>query len=480
MIASILQEISARYGLRRGSGRYSGPCPECGGNTGSDRFVIKDDGGFKCYACNFKGDIVTWLRRMEGKTCPDAHEAAGLACRSASCPVRGTCRLGDGSGRRPARIPRSVHPPRENEAPALPVLQPRTPQQIWLDWATGLAGKAAANLASHPDIIAWLGRRGIQPWTADRYRLGWLAHDLRIKRSALGLPPRDGKDKIWIPGGLLIPAFDEAGFLNRLRIRRTESARKRFLPELKYVWIEGSGTAPMALGPAENSRGTVIVEAELDALAVAAAHQQVNVVALGTVSAGLPEGLSRRLRQSPVILVALDADPGRDGKPGAGPAAISAWIRQYRQARFWPVPAGKDPGEYAEQGGDLRLWVESGLIPEVKTPPSHDLSLSPGNPQPGRRGENSPPSEDPPVSASPRHYILALPDGRDIHITDNKDIWSLLADEGNVVFSENELKKFQAACSRMDRPQRLLAAMQIVDIKQIFKKSRILRGEAAA
>lgn len=67
---SLLTDIASRYKLRRGSGRYAGPCPKCGGSARSDKFVIQDDGGFKCYGCDFKGDIITWLREMEGKSCP--------------------------------------------------------------------------------------------------------------------------------------------------------------------------------------------------------------------------------------------------------------------------------------------------------------------------------------------------------------------------------------------------------------------------
>ena len=104
MLPTLLTEIADTYGLKRrgNSTRYVGPCPKCGGSKGSDKFVIKDDGGFKCYSCSFKGDIITWLREMDGKSCAEAHEITGLPCRSAPCPVRGICRLGDGSGR-PAR-----------------------------------------------------------------------------------------------------------------------------------------------------------------------------------------------------------------------------------------------------------------------------------------------------------------------------------------------------------------------------------------
>ena len=31
---------------------------------------------------------------------------------------------------------------------------------------------------------------------------------------------------------------------------------------------------------------------------------------------------------------------------------------------YWPVPEGKDPGEYCQTGGDIRAWIEAGLEPD--------------------------------------------------------------------------------------------------------------------
>jgi len=89
------------------------------------------------------------------------------------------------------------------------------------------------------------------------------------------------------------------------------------------------------------------------------------VLAIGTVKGPLPEGLLQELAELPVILVALDADDGKNKKPGAGQQAVATWLKQFRHAKYWPVPAGKDPGEYVkEHQGDIAAWVESGLIPE--------------------------------------------------------------------------------------------------------------------
>lgn len=374
---SILNDIAARYNLRKSGARLTGPCPECGGSTKSEKFSLYTDGGFRCFSCDFRGDIITWLRKKEGLSCPEAHEKAGVPCRAASCSVRGTCRLGDGSGKRISRQPKAVEPMQKKEAATLPITSVKSPAAIWREWAESLSEKSMPRLQENASALSWLAKRGISSATADRFGLGWLEHDRKVKRDSIGLAPRGGKPELWIPGGLLISIYDD-NRIHRLRIRRTDAARGKFLPELKYVWLEGSGNEPLILRPSGKIRGAVIVEAELDAMAVSAAHDQVLAIAIGSVSSGLPSALRAELAALPIILVALDADPDKDGKTGAGPKWIARWQKEFRQAKFWPVPEGKDPGHYAEIGGNLRLWIEAGLVPEL--PPStvrHDLPLSP-------------------------------------------------------------------------------------------------------
>ncbi len=391
----LLRNIADRYNLKRKTGKYAGPCPKCGGSTGSDKFNIKDDGGFKCYACDFKGDIITWLREMEQMSCPQAHEAVGLACRASSCPVADTCRLGNGTGKGRKKAVYSVKP-QSNQVKELPIPAVITPKDIWEKWARELVAKGEEKIAGQAEVLKWLATRGIKLDSVNRFRLGWLEHDRKVKRSAVGLPEIEGKKEQWLPGGLLIPIIDRKNRIHRLRIRRPKTAREKFLGDLKYFWVKGSGTHPMVIRPAGKIRGAVIVEAELDAMAVAAAHAGVMVIALGTVATGIPEPLRTELKTVPVILVALDADQGKDGKPGPGAVAAAAWLAEYRQAKYWPVLQGKDPGNYVELGGDLARWIEPGLVPELKPQKvGHDSACSPGLHQ---RGEGVTP---PPVKINP-------------------------------------------------------------------------------
>ena len=385
-------DIAIRLNLRQNGGRWSGICPKCGGSAGTDRFSLYESGGFKCYACDFKGTRIKWLKEMEGMTCPEAHRAAGQRCDATTCPVYATCSEGRGekSDHGPRRASSATLAP-ATVASAPRVNTPTAPADLWRAWAESTAQAAVEHLHAMPANMDWLKKRGIAPTYAEKFGLGWYPLNRNLDRASIGLPPeKDGKKTLWIPAGLVIPTRDADGKLQRLRIRRTDDDRARFLPDLKYVWIEGSSTELMILPASGLCRGVMIIEAELDAMACAAAHPGVTVIALGTVNAALTPAASAALAAAPVILVALDADPARNGLFGAGPKAVATWTANYPQAKYWPTPYGKDPGEYVEQGGDLFTWIESGLpaAPSavVIAPPKHENAPSPLSSQPGGEG----------------------------------------------------------------------------------------------
>lgn len=472
---NIIEKIAADHSLKRRSGRWVGPCPECGGSGTSDKFNLRDDGGFKCYGCDFKGDIITWLRKKEGMSCGKAHQEAGKTCSNPSCPVRSTCRMGDGTGRATYR-PSPVAP----RAPAtgrLPDTVQKSPELRWQNWANALVAAGKQKIQTRQADLAWLARRGIGAEAVRRFDLGWMVRNGKIDRQHIGLEPRDdGKKHLWIPDGLVIPIFNDFASIHRLRIRRPQAARDQFLPELKYVWMEGSGTGPMVIRPGsiETTRGAVIVEAELDGMAVAAAHARVLVIALGTVRAGIPADLHKELAEMPVILVCLDADPGKDGKPGAGPQAIAAWAADFRQAKFWPVPEGKDPGNYAELGGDLGGWIEAGLVPEVV--PQDKILMSGCNPMggPGRAEKEGAGNDD-----LPGVGVITTSDGRLLHVTNDQKTWLQLAESGKIVFTGNELQRLQTACSELTDAEAEIMKCSVLDTKEIMGTAYVYRGGAA-
>jgi hypothetical protein len=56
-------------------------------------------------------------------------------------------------------------------------------------------------------------------------------------------------------------------------------------------------------------------------------------------------------------------DPDFQGQR-AGASGAAWWVKQYPNAIRWPVPEGKDPGDYIKLGGDLKSWVMVGISRE--------------------------------------------------------------------------------------------------------------------
>lgn len=357
-------EIAERLGLRRSGGRYVGPCPKCGGRAESTRFLLDERGGYKCFSCGIGGDRVRWLREMEGMGCKAAHVAAGVEC-APSCPRYADCSKSP-SERRTAPRRKALEPrcPRQAERPGPAVREQAPPPPAWAGWAEQHV-EDCADMLTRADLD-WLARRGIPAAAARRFRLGRFPADRRVPWQAMGLSA-EGRDKprCWIPAGLVIPSRYLGGAVCRVRHRRDDAARARFAADLKYAWIQGSASLPATMGlAADMTRPAVIVvvEAELDGMAVAAAVPEAGVVALGTVAQALTPELEALCGRARNILVALDADePNSQGRrPGA--EAARAWQERFSQAQYWPVPKpGKDVGEYAALGGDIRAWVLAAL-----------------------------------------------------------------------------------------------------------------------
>ncbi|WP_162096639.1 toprim domain-containing protein [Desulfotalea psychrophila] len=499
---SIVRKIAAEHGLRKKGNRFTGPCPECGGSKTSDKFSILLDGGFKCYACNFRGDIITWLRKRESMNCPDAHDYAGRDCRQKdSCPAAAHCRLGNGSApatkRRPA-YRRPSRPRQEEEVQqTLPMVEPQYPKAVWVSWADALVQKAHEKLLETPEQLAYLASRGIDAEAVDRFSLGWLSHQQQVLKNKIGLPVDEGKDKLWVPEGLLIPIFDQSGSLHRIRIRRSPEARAKFLPNLKYNWMRGAGNMPMALVPEGKIRGAVIVEAELDAMAVASAHVDVAAIAVGSLGSGVDPELDQLLEQAPVVLVALDAEDKAE-------KVADMWKEKYRHAKYYKTTIGKDPGEMFAAGGDLHAWIERGLPLQPSRPrstpapvPKQDEAFLPARKlnRGGGGAQIIEPSakasidsdvacpqpekiKGPVVPSNSKSFSMTLPNGTVIYVVPSKDKeWQELTDQGLPVFTAYEIDKLGAAVSTMNDEERLKAATAAINIKTVFG-GYISRGEA--
>ena len=168
----------------------------------------------------------------------------------------------------------------------------------------------------------------------------------------MGSPPTFEKNfepkRILIPRGLTIP-FCLDNKLLRIRIRRPKPAG-----DLRYYLIRGSDTRAMVLGHSREIY--VVVESELDAMLLyQEAGGHVGVVALGNAQTRPDRNAAMILKNSKLILFALDTD-----EAGAK-EAWHWWQQTFDQALRWPPVEGKDPGEMWAAGTDLQAWVAAGI-----------------------------------------------------------------------------------------------------------------------
>jgi len=328
-------------------GEWQGPCPGCGGE---DRFHVWPEqndgkGGYWCRQCGKYGDNIQFLRDFEGMSFVDACDYLNIPLPERGNPSAAS--RGSAPGGRNTTLPpqRPKFIPNEHAAPA----------DVWQEKALKFVAWAQGNLARNDEVLAWLSARGISAETAVNFRLGWNigedGKDIYRARQSWGLPEvlrDDGRPKaLWIPRGLVIPHIVDS-VIYRIRIRRPEESGPRY-----YV-LPGSSMSIMTIEPSR--RAFVVVESELDAIAIAAACPLAGAVALGSVAAKPDADTTATLRGALQILNALDYD-------AAGAKAMTWWADQFPNCERWPVPKGKDPGEAARLGVDLNSWVEAGLPP---------------------------------------------------------------------------------------------------------------------
>jgi hypothetical protein len=272
-------------------------------------------------------------------------------------------------------------PPRASEW--TPTVWP-LPSEKWRGAATKMTLEAREHLANYDAALKYLTRRGLPPEAAQQYGLGFLTADDKSgkgryrPRSVFGLPDEISGDRVkktlWIPRGLTIPLWGPGEEVHRLRIRRL--AEDIAEGGSKFMMLKGSGQAPMTLPPtavAPDRAVWVIVEAEFCAMAVHfACGGRVGVMAALT-NRGKPDAAAHKyLAAAPMILAALDFDaPDEHGRRPGG-EGWPWWQKTYAQAKRWPVPEGKDPGEAVALGVDLATWISDAL-------PKRSAASMPGN-----------------------------------------------------------------------------------------------------
>lgn len=318
--------IDPKRAAATSGGEWASPCPACGG---SDRFrTWPDRGRFWCRSCDAKGDEIDLIRLVRpGMTYPEACAALRIEPKERH----------------------NVQAIRHNVPTWTP--QPaEIPSEAWRSKAERFVAWCHDRLLENTEILEWLERaRGIDRKAIEAAGLGWNPADAWRDRPEWGLPEElnaEGKPKrLWLPAGLVIPAYAPDGKLMRVRVRRPEG-------EPRYVVVAGSSNMPLVCG---ESGPVVIVESELDALLIGSKVPGVLVVALGSASIRPDRETTAAIESAAALLVSLDADSA------GGKAAWNFWGQNFPQAKRWPVPAGKDPTEAFTLGLDLAAWIAAGV-----------------------------------------------------------------------------------------------------------------------
>ena len=343
--SDIVSIIGNYIDLKKNGLNYFGKCPFHKEKDASFS-VSPTKQFFYCFGCGEGGDVIDFLMKFSRFTFTQSlkflADKAGIGITDGDLVV-----LDDDY--------RKNIPPRREKPEFVPAT-PAAPADLWREKAEKFVAWAAENLSGNAAMISWLSDRGIPAETAARFRLGWNpgegGKDLYRPRKAWGLEEvlRDnGRPKaLWIPRGLVIPLVLD-GRVSRIRIRRPEG-------EPRYYVLPGSSMATMLLEP--QRRAFVVVEAELDAIAVAAAQEEAGAVGLGSVAAKPDAASFAILKEALQILNALDYDV-------AGAKAMAWWAEQFARCARWPVPQGKDPGESVKLGTDLKSWIRAGLPPAL-------------------------------------------------------------------------------------------------------------------
>ena len=330
-------------------GEYAGGCPACG--EGRDRFRVwpadkEGEGSYWCRRCGKGGDLVQFLVDFCGYEYKAAFEAAGRANTGCYIPTR----------YKPAR---KAEPPVNKFEP----VERDNPVETWQTKAAEFVNRAHHALLEYTHGLEYLASRGISLDAVKKFRLGWHPGEKDKPcsfrpRKSWGLPEiintKNGRPKmLWLPRGIVIPCY-RGGGLHRVKIRRPKADMKTD-KDVKYYVLPGSGMEVFSAG--SNKDVAVIVEAELDAILVAQeAGDLAGVVALGSASMRPGSSVFYALQKCHRVLVALDYD-----QAGLGKSGWQWWKENFDNARLWPVPDGKDPGEAWEKGIDIAAWVTAGL-----------------------------------------------------------------------------------------------------------------------
>ncbi len=312
--------IELRKASSSGGGIYHSPCPGCGGE---DRLTIWiGSGRYWCRQCDKKGDAIQFCRDFMGLSYYESCNKVGQM----------------------PSIGKKTH--------FKPVFQPRAsqlPTTRWIERASEFIAHAHVKALRMPAALHLLRERGFTSETIHRFQLGWNPRDQFEDPAAWGVNS-EGRKRIWLPKGLVIPTFFEDRPV-KIKVRRVSNGSADRGP--KYVEITGSLNAPSIYGTCDER--IVILESEFDGILLQqCAGDLCTSLAIGGVKKKPDLATHKRLLQCKGLLFSLDFD-----QPGM--RALKFWRELYPLMQIWPTPKGKSPGDAFKLGVDLHEWIHQSI-----------------------------------------------------------------------------------------------------------------------
>lgn len=334
-----------------GPGKRSGRwvmfvCPFHEDRTPSLAIVNSGDSSgahWECFGCGKKGDAIDWLMEYQGKPFQEAIEEltnSSLSELKFEFPKRSI----------------GTEDPTDRLEEVWSVrgwdLVDRAEAALWnwkkmvgfVETDPGTGEKVSLQMTP----LEWLHHRGLRDETILHWRLGFIPISWKDKARLWGLRGAN----VWLPRGILIPAFTSPEWLYYLKIRLPEAR------PCKYLQISGGRQALfMAQTLLEGHKTAVFCEGEFDALLCwQEASDLAGFVSLGGASKQLNDvfdwGLY--LLKTPKRLLIYDSDE-------AGQSGVSrlTWLGNSKVVQVPRIREfDRDITDFYKSGGDLRDWIK--------------------------------------------------------------------------------------------------------------------------
>lgn len=328
--------IGAYVSLRKRGNDLVGLCPFHGENSPSFH-VHPDKGFYKCFGCDAKGDVFTFVQKHENLTFPDALR---LLAKRVGVAVE-------------EEDPRAARARSEKEA----IYHANDVARAWF-------ARMLLDEREGAQARAYCERRGITRDSIERFALGYapdswdgLVGELRrngvdpalAARAGLLKPSQRGGFYDFYRGRLMIPTFATTGETIAFGGRALGDAEPKYL-NTATTPVYTKGRYLYALNAARRAAAKedtlIVVEGYLDCVALHQAGFANAVAALGT--AFTPEQAREVRKVASRALLCYDADAA-----GVEAALKSIEVLAAEGVSAWAlrIPEGKDPDEFVRRNG---------------------------------------------------------------------------------------------------------------------------------